>query len=434
MQAATTSPALKRSLALLALTGILLPVCAQAGVAVDAGAGLSMRYTDNAALQASGGQSDWVDSLDLNLGLNQQTGKTRLAANAAVRQISYRRNTFSDQQYYSLVADAGWLTLDNRLDWQLQNTFTQRRISSLNPDIPFNLQDVNVFRIGPVWTLPLGPRQDMSLSAQFRRTYYEVSAVDSEQVTTTLGWLYRLSSAFTLTANASLNDLRYTELLANDFTTRSFSLGFSGSVSRSTYALSLGQTRVARAGSPDQDGGTYRASWSFTPNPTSSLSLTASSRVSEVSGNLLQTVAEESADTVDDSADEEILSGTYRNRLTRVSYRKSYKRGGFSLQWQTRSLDYNGTANDREIRSGNAGMQYRHSSRLTSDFSLQYSNIVVIAQAREDTVRGVNLNLRYSFSRRLNGGLGVSRNRRDSTVASSDYMASSVVLSLNAAF
>ncbi len=426
---ALSRPARRCSLWLCCGAWIATPLQTHA-MELRANIGLDSEYTTDAALQTLGEQDDIIKTVNLGLGLTQQGRNSALAVNAGLRALHYTRDSFADRQYLNMTANANWETVKNRLDWQLQNRFTQQRINALDPDVPVNLQDVNVFSFGPQITLRLSRKQDVIIRPRFIRNYYEVSIADSQQYVLTLSWLNRLRKALVLSVNADYSNVRY-DVVPADYQSTSLDVGFAGTWSRSQYAVRLGTTNIERDSGSQQRGDTFSLNWRFNASNTLTFNLDLASRFAESGSALLATTT---VDNLDDVADQQITTGAVRNKSLALSVDKRFRRVTLSMRLQDRSLDYTGGADDRDIRLAGLGATYRHSAVMRSTLAYRRIQTELADGSRDDDARSLTYTLQRELTRTLDASLRLRKRLRDSNIATSVYDESAVILSLRYAW
>ncbi len=399
---------------------------------ISAGIGDELRYTDNAALSEANEQDDLINTVTLSAGIAEQSGSTQMSLDSALRAIDYTRDTFDNVNYLTANANASWQMVKGRLNWNLVDTFRQQRINSLDPGVPTNTQDINVFSFGPDITIPLTSAQQLTIQPQYRRTYYEVSVADNQQYVLGANWQYRWRKAASLVVDGSVSKVSY-DVSSFDFESRSINAGVTGSVSRSDYTLSAGVTHIDRDTGSSQRGNNLDASWRFNASKTFTFGVTASSRFTEA-GNVLLNAALLSTDATGFQQNEsdalQIATGVVRIKSAALYLNKTFRRLVMRFSAGVRRSDYDGATSDRDIRAATLGLRYNHSARLSSRLDVRYNNTQLDDGSREDTTRVTTLNLNYNLSRRITASVSLRASRRDSTVPTNAYDENSLSLGL----
>ena len=128
----------------------------------------------------------------------------------------YTKDTFADQRYFNLAANAGWEMVKNRVNWFLRDNFSQRPIISLDSNTPDNLQNTNIFTFGVNLNQPVSARQNFSLVPMFTQYYYETLITDNKQLSLAATWNYQMFRLTNVGLNLSTRNVDYTEQAIED--------------------------------------------------------------------------------------------------------------------------------------------------------------------------------------------------------------------------
>ena len=107
------------------LAGLLAGSPAVTALEIEPGVGVGLLYTDNATLSANDEEDDLIVVGYAGAQFDENTGPFRLNAEAELIHLHYTGNTYSNQNYPGLRLTAGYEQIRDRLDWQVQNYFTQ---------------------------------------------------------------------------------------------------------------------------------------------------------------------------------------------------------------------------------------------------------------------------------------------------------------------
>ena len=116
--------------------GIILCNFSVSAAVVETTAGVGMEYTNNAALVSENEDDDLVVIVGVGAKIDADSGPFNFTADTSFRNEHYTQSTFSDEQYVSLDATAGWEMIKDRVDWTLQDFFSQQTINSFDPNTP----------------------------------------------------------------------------------------------------------------------------------------------------------------------------------------------------------------------------------------------------------------------------------------------------------
>ena len=145
------------------LAGVMCFNSAVFALEIEPGVGVGLEYTDNAALSPVDEQSDLIATGYVGARIEESSGPLQADVTASLNHHNYTQNTFSNQNYFSLGATAGWEMVRDRLDWQLQNYFYQRPVNAVGSDTPDNTQNTNTFTFGLNTLFALSDRQTFTL-------------------------------------------------------------------------------------------------------------------------------------------------------------------------------------------------------------------------------------------------------------------------------
>ena len=116
--------------------GLLAGSSVVSALEIEPGVGAGLLYTDNAALASDNEEDDLILVGYAGVDVNEDGGRFRVSATADVIHLKYTENSFSDQTYPSLRANAGWEQITDRLDWQVENFLTQQSVDSVGGRTP----------------------------------------------------------------------------------------------------------------------------------------------------------------------------------------------------------------------------------------------------------------------------------------------------------
>ncbi|MCK5360800.1 MAG: hypothetical protein KAJ95_09245, partial [Gammaproteobacteria bacterium] len=196
-----------------------------------------------------------IVSTGVGAAIDTGSGPFQFKANTSLRNEHYTKGTFSDQQYFDLAAIAGWEMLKDRVDWTLEDFFSQQTINSLNPDTPDNTQDTNVLTLGANVYFPISGRQSVTVRPEYQKFTYDVQSVDSQQNSLNVNWDYKMFRAMSVGLAGSLSEVKYDEQAISDIKFRNIGLVVSGERSRSNYSFNLGVTHASRDDGSSSDRG-----------------------------------------------------------------------------------------------------------------------------------------------------------------------------------
>lgn len=394
----------------------------------EPGVGAGLQFTDNAALTADAEDSDWIAIGYVGARIEQNSGPLRANATTSINHQHYTQNTFSDKTYFNLGATADWAMVKNRLNWQLQNFFTQRPVDSTDPDTPDNTQNTNVFTFGPTLRFPLSGRQQLTLSPTYRNFYYETEDTDNQQYSLTASWLYQMYRLTAIGLDGAVNLVEYDDEQRNpNHTISDIHLVVSGQRARSEFALSLGATHISRDRFESQNGFTGNLSWLVTLTGHSRVRTYIASELTDANNGLLN--ASVNPDDGDFS-NEQVSGDVLRNNIIRFEYLRQDTTLNSRFWGELRDLDYKETPDDREVQAFGVTFSYPLTALLTSGLYGRYNRTKLTDENRTDKRYEIGADVSYQLTPKLSGVLDVQYRNKDSTGDINEYTEMSAFVSL----
>jgi hypothetical protein len=423
----------KISAAVFAAAICTCPVAAALDFKSSIGAGVD--YTDNARLTSKNEEDDWITSGILSASLTETGGPLDANVNTSLAYYDYVNNTYSDQTYFNLGALLGWKQIENRLEWNASDFFSQTPVDNLDPNTPSNLQNTNVFSFGPTINFPVNGRHNFTFSPVFRDFYYEDSDTDNQQYGLSAGWYYQMYPTLNVGLNTSVTKVRYDDDDLNpDFTRSSYQAVLSGTRPRSVYSLKLGMTNIARDRFDDTNGTSGSLDWLFNITDRSSLRTYLSSDISD-SSNAYYTssIDPDTGDYTNVQTSGDVL----RNSTGRITYNRDGTVVKARVWTELRDLNYReSSANDRKVMVVGTSLDRLVSPSITAGIYGRYNRTeeTGASPSRTDKTYVVGGKMGFSLSRKLSANIDLQYQNRDSEQAVNEYSEFSVFAGINYGF
>ena len=344
------------------------------------GVGTGLLYTDNARLTADDEKDDLIVVGYVGAKIDENRGPLSLNAEAELIHLHYTKGTFSNQNYPGLSLTGGYEQIRGRLDWQIQNFFTQTLVDSDEGVTPDNIRDTNVFTLGPSIRFPISGRQTVTVKPQYRNFYYEDvgdnNQDDNQQYALSANWFYGMYPTMGVSLNGDVTKVVYDASGgARDYIRSTVLAGPSGKRARSVYSLNLGGTHINWDNSGSTSGFAGNLTWLYNLTGRSSARVYLSSDLTGT-GNLLL----DSQNNPDDGDFSNVQgsNNVVRNSILRLTYRHEEDTLNTELWGEFRDLDYRGgkgaqsDLDDREIREIGASMGYRVTAVLSTGLFGRY--------------------------------------------------------------
>jgi hypothetical protein len=385
----------------------------------EPGAGLGWQYSDNVALTPDDEEADWGAVGYLGGSLIEEGGPLTYNAGGTLTYQHYANKIFDDTTYFNLNARARWEQIDDRLAWVVDDFFSQTPINSLGKDVPTNIENSNVFSLGPNILFPLSSGNLFRINPFFRDYYYEDSDTDNQQYGLDAGWSYPMYPTMRIGINAGITDVNYDQNdLNSDYTTSQLRAVVSGSRPHSEYSVSLGTSQVSRDKGNDQTGFGGSLTYLYNLTGRSSVRAYAATDLTDSSQGLYN-----SGVNPDDGNPDNVQtsSETYRNNVFTLVYNRDDDTFDTRIWSEVRDINYDKTLNDRQVLEFGADLDYQVNSYLATGVYGSYVKYKETDISRTDKRYLLGGRVSYNFSRKLAATAGIQYRKRDSTEAGSNY-------------
>jgi hypothetical protein len=401
------------------LAGLLVGSPALTALEIEPGVGVGLLYTDNARLSADDEEDDLIVVGYAGARIDENSGPFRVNAEAELIHLHYTRNSFSNQNYPGLRLTAGWEQIRDRLDWQVQNYFTQRRGDSLAGTTPDNIQNTNVFTFGPNIRFPISGRQTVTVNPKYRNFYYEDVGNNNQQYALSVNWFYQMYPTMGVGLDGSVTEVDYDggDNRATDYTRSTAHAVLSGTSARSVYSLSLGGTDINRDKSGSTSGYTGDLTWSYKLTGHSSARVFVASRITD-SGNLLLDSQVNPDDG--DFSNVQISDDVLRSNIVRLTYRREDVTLDTVVWGEFRELDYEGDESDRDVREVGADLDYRVTALVSTGIFGRYTRTEETDADRRDKRYSITGTVGYHLTRKLRTNFDLRYQNQDSNGGSVD--------------
>ena len=407
------------------VTGLFFFSQSVLAVLFEPGAGVGLEYTNNARLTLDDQISDLVATTYVGARVTEDEGALKYGAATSFNRHSYVHDSYDDQRYFNLGANADWEMIKDRFNWFLADNFYQNSISSLGANTPDNIQDSNVFTFGALARLPLSARQSFSLTPTFSQYYYEVLHTDNKQYSLTANWNYQMFRLTNVGLVLSGRKINYTE---TDIFGRSpdnteftnMAIIVNGQRLRSSFLINLGATNVKRDNGQETTEFAGYLDWQTDISSRSTFETRVSTDLTDASS----VAAGQTGGGVQITAD------VIRTSILNLTYSRDDATLNTRLSGRYNRVLYSESPLDRIIRSLDLQFSYPVTQRLSSSAYVYYNRIRQLEIDREDERVTVGGNLRYNFSRKIHGLFDLKYRNRKSTISALDYDEYSIFISL----
>lgn len=391
--------------------------------------GYSLQRSDNIQLAPVNKQEEWINTASVSYGFQENSVFLEGGVRGSAEYRDYRHDTYSDESVFGLNANLRWKILPERLTWTVEDFFTQTAVNPLDPATPSNRQDTNVFATGPDYTLKFSPVNSLQLGARYTDTTFETSDLNNTHKTGSIRWFYVASPLTTLIFNYGAEAVEYkNEILNPNFDRQDVFLQITRQQSTNLFLLEAGVTSIQRDRAEDIDGSRERFSWTHQLTPTSTLNLSASTELSDVTRET-QAVAATELTTIPGDI---VSSDIFRSKKADIVFTHRRGSGRDVVSLFRHEDDFQISSSDEIRRGGNINVGYDFTAELTgglfaSSSKVENSSVMPIVKYKDTNV---GLNLSDRLTRTINLGFELNQKKRVSEDQLRTYTENRVMLSL----
>ena len=394
----------------------------------EPGIGAGFAYTDNADLVHDNEEDDIVAIGYLGARLSEDSGPLRFDADSAVTYQKYLDDTVGDETYFNLRSSAEWEQMRGRLYWNASNFFTQRKIDSLEADRTSNIQNTNVFTLGPSMQFRPSEAHSVSVNSQYRKFFYQDSPTDNQQLSLSANWLYQMRPTLQAGLDGGVDAVYYNDEHRNPNTVSSnVHAVLSGTGARSSYTLNFGATHVSRDRFDSVSGFTGNATWLRELTGHSSLRFHLSSQLTNASGSLLD--AQNNPDN-GSFGSEQINGDVVRDNTMTLVYRRTDDILNTTIKAQVQDIDYEKSPDDRRSYQLGADLNYKVSPLVDGDLNVFYKHLEEDDTSRTDKEYSIVGKINYHLSRNLRSAFAVRYQNKSSDQKTDEYNETAVFIGL----
>jgi len=399
-----------------------------AALNLEPSAGVGMEYTNNATFAADNESDDLIAVTVVGASLDAGSGPSYLNATTSLKYQDYTKDTFSDEAYFNLGAIAGWEMFKDRLEWTVQDFFSQRPINSLDPGIPSNIQNTNVFTFGADIYFPISGRQSVALIPEYQKYAYQVQNTDNQSNSLDARWDYQLYRTMKVSLIGGVRDVDYDKVFIPDNKFINIHLSLSGISSRSKYSAKLGSTRVDREGRDSERATTGDMSWLLDLTGYSNIRAFIASNLTDTSSGLLNSATNPGNR---DFSNVQIAAGTYRDNVINLTYSRDNVALKFNIWTELSKQDYEIALLDRDVRVIGMQLDYPVTAVFSTGMHTSYNRTDLTDFGRRDKQYSVGSNITYRLSRRLRLAADLKYQERSSTDNTVNYSETSLFVGLD---
>ena len=195
----------RRIVACGSLASVLLFSTAAHAAYLDYIVGLGIEHNDNINFNADDPISDNILIPSLAFTLSEQGSTVQAQVAGRIEYRDYLRGTYGGEFRNAIEGTVNWVLLPERLSLVIQDNLAVDRVSVTDPNTPSNLQQTNVFAIGPNLLFRIGPTLHGQAELRYLNSYAEITdGFNSQRYGAALRLGKDLSATSRLSANAQV--------------------------------------------------------------------------------------------------------------------------------------------------------------------------------------------------------------------------------------
>jgi len=416
-----------------ALLALLMPGAASAAH-LDYDIGIGIEHDDNINLSEHDPISEDILIPSFGFSVNELGSTIQAYADGVVEYRNYLGGTYSDEFRGDIAGRLNWSVAPDRLDFTVQDRLALEPINTLVPNTPNNLQQTNVFALGPIFNFRFAPTVRGQAEAFFIDSYAdETEEFNSQRLDAAFRVIKDLDPSSSISANIA--DERATfdnSSISPDYNHYGVFGRYKRTWAKVDLTTDLGYSWLNYSGSPsdlDRDSPLFRTdlAWRFAPHDT--LLLDLGYEFSDAATGLLDGIAEPTAagengirippDVAIGGA--AISSAAYLSTIAVLTYRYSAERFEFSIAPYYHKYDYGAVtlpevgAIDETGRGGSISASWVLRPLLTFGVTATFDNLSYDTISRSDHNRYYTAFLHQQWARHWSWRAELTRNERHSS-------------------
>jgi hypothetical protein len=391
--------------------------------------GYSLEHSDNINLAQTEKRSELINVANAGFSLLEKSRELESQIVSQIEYRNYKNNTNNDESVLNFNGNATWNISPQRFSWMVEDYYTQTAINPTQANTASNRQNTNVFQTGPDLSVRLGPVNTLKFGARHGKYTYQTTDLDNVRRFAYGRWLYQSTTTTTLSLNYESEAIDYdNEILNPNFKRQDSYLRIENKLSRNTIVLDLGKTVIHRERAADVENNLGRFTWTRDLATSDSFIMSLSSELSDVGRQALVSGQQLSNAGITEKS---VSADVFVAKRAEVQYthRRSYGRNTLRLFRQKKEFELS-TINNEDQKGGATDFGYDFSDAITGLAFLEYLKTDYLNTLREDKDKRYGASLVRRFSKNLSLSFGVTRNQRDSSLASAEYVENRALISL----
>ncbi|MCH9695861.1 MAG: hypothetical protein K0U72_15210 [Gammaproteobacteria bacterium] len=181
--------------------------------------------------------------------------------------------------------------VDDRLEWYVENNFSQIRQDASLGDTPDNLREFNILSTGLDARLPVGGRSSLDVFASFSdRSAREIQDVDSQEFSAGLGLYRQISSTRSAALILDISSIEYDDLDATEYDIQRLFVRYENELASGQVTLDLGANKIdsGSSGFNSDTNPLFRLSWQRDIAARSTVTFSTSHEINDLGASAAQ--------------------------------------------------------------------------------------------------------------------------------------------------
>jgi hypothetical protein len=370
----------------------------------------------------------------LRFDVKEEGAALSLQARGEIERLHYTSNDFDDETRGEFAGQLNWSVFPGRMNFVVEDYLSLEPISIRDGRYPGNLQQLNVFLVGPTFFLRMGDVNRLQIDLRGADSNAEVTpGLDGQRYSAAAA----LQREFSTTSRASLNlvatKAQFDDPTAVvDYTRQDGFLRYENAFRNGQYEIDLGYSRLNRDLASDESTTIARATIQWQPDSRNQFRVRARQEFTDdVQDLVLRLRDPEEALIPDVAVSSAVTPGVYLGRLADIDYR--YTGGRMALRLRPRyhrMLFVDNPGNDRIER----GVYLRGDYRLTPRVTLFLEGLELkrefLSQEQNDRDHVYGLGVDYQLTRHWSWQAEVDHNVRESDLPDARYRENAVLFTI----
>lgn len=382
---------------------------------------VGLEAQSNAGLTSRDEQSDTKRSVSADVGYKKNDGELLADIDYQAGYGSFVHGVQSDQTSINGRGALTWLIAPSRLDAVLTHQISQQLTDRRGLDVANNREERSILTTGFDGFLHMSPVDSLILAPRFTDVHFQQSNnSDSKRSSMATTWDHKVSRVSALDLKANYDDVKFDDSV-NDYSSPNLMLSFSTALSRLSYEIGLGASRINRDKGKDVSGSSATAVLNYHGDAGQDWGASYIRRLTDSSIGLSSAELQVTSFRSNDSnfAQVDIIQEDKFDTYWRDHISAS---GQLELNAGYQREDYKTTPRDQNVTYAHMGYQYSINSRWSAGIDARFDRTKFVDDPKQkyDTT-SLYLKVSYRPSRPLEVRFSIGQDKRDADTSGASY-------------